>query len=166
MKNTSPAKKIAGKRRWYFRHNKVTYNTVLKRISFYTHPWYYVGKPHTCNIVISRQNVKNVFAIPRETIARNPSGWLRLGILDLYIVYRWLNLGLIDFSRFNGIKMYALGNPVVKSPDLTEISDHHYLTLEQNPEYPERWDWHVRPRTYINSIPKPYHVACLPADYM
>lgn len=159
-KPTSVAKKIAGKRRWYFRYKKITLKTVLKNISFYTKPWFYAGKPLYRNIVISRNQVKDLAVITGSELSENRSSYVRLTILDVYILYRWINLGLVDFSKFKGFKMYAFDCPLVKSQDHSDPDNYHYLCLEQNPLYPDRWDYHVRSRQFITRIPEPYLVLC------
>lgn len=162
MKNTSPAKKIAGKRRWYFRHNKVTLKTVLKAISFYPHPWHYAGNPKSCKIHVTRTNIKEVHAVP---VNRIDSSIVKLTILDIYILSRWLRLGLINFSRFDRFKIFAFNIPLVKSAGVQDIDHHHFLCLEQNPEYPQHWHLHVRSRTFISSQPDTYLILCLPVKY-
>ncbi len=162
MKNTSPAKKIVGKRRWYFRHKKVTLKTVLKNINFYPNPWHYAGKPQSCKIHVTRANVNEIEAISANRIC---SSIVKLTILDMYILSRWLNLGLIDFSRFSGYKMFAFNTPLTKSLQVQDIDNHHYLCLEQNPEYPQYWHLHVRSRTFISSQSDSYLVLCLHVKY-
>ena len=161
-KYPGPAKKIPSKKiKWYFRYKKITLKTVLKNISFYTVPWFYAGKPLYRNIVISRNQVKDLVVITASELSENRSSYIRLTILDLYILYRWINLGLVDFSKFKGFKMYAFDCPLVKSPDEKDPGNYHYLCLEQNPLYRDRWDWHVRSREFITGIPEAYLVLCL-----
>jgi len=160
-KTTSIAKKIPGKRRWYFRHKNITLKTVLKNISFYPNPWYYVGKPNHRYISVSRKNVSEIIAVDRDRVSQNPFKYTKLTIVDIYILYRWLNLGLIDFSQFTGLKMYAFDCPLVKSQEEYDVSKYHYLSLEQNPDNPLYWNIHIRSRKYINKIPNPYMVLCM-----
>lgn len=162
MKNTLPAKKIAGKKRWYFRHKNVTLKTVLKGISFYPNPWHYAGNPKSCKIHVTRANVCEIEAV---SVNRTCSSIVKLTILDMYILSRWLNLGLINFSRFSGYKMFAFNTPLVKSAEVQDIDNYHFLCLEQDPEYPQYWHLHVRSRTYIGSRSNSHMVLCLHVKY-
>lgn len=158
----SVAKKVAcKKRKWYFRYKKITLKTVLKNISFYTVPWFYAGKPRYREVTISRERIQNLVAIPADELEANRMHYVRLTILDVYIVYRWINLGLVDFSKFKGFKMYAFDCPLVKGPYIKDPDNYYYFCLEQNPLYPDRWDWHVRSRDFITGISEPYLILCL-----
>lgn len=155
------AKKIARKKRkWYFRYKKITLKTVLKNISFYTVPWFYAGKPLYREVAISREKVESLVAISADELEANRMDYVRLTILDVYILYRWANLGLVNFSKFKGFKMYAFDCPLVKSIDEKDPDNYHYLCLEQNPQYPDRWDLHVRSRRFITGIAEPYLIFC------
>lgn len=167
----SVTKKIGRKKRkWYFRYKKITLKTVLKNISFYTVPWFYAGKPRYREVAISREKVESLVAIPADELDANRMNYVRLTIVDLYILYCWINLGLVNFSKFKGFKMYAFDCPLVKSIDERDPDNYHYLCLEENQLdrdhwlpylwYKGLWQLHVRSREFITGIPEPYLVLC------
>ncbi|MBC7982206.1 hypothetical protein H7X65_03965 [Candidatus Parcubacteria bacterium] len=168
-KPTTPANGIAKKRgKWnfrkprYFRPSEVKLKTVLKHISHCCTPWYFIGKPKSMPVSITRENVLDLAAVPKDDLVDNTGLFTKLNIIDLYIIYTWIRLRKISFEKFDGMRFFVQNPVIVKSFFSRNISEHHYLCLEQDPENTERWILQVRAREYIRTKEKkPYQALCL-----
>lgn len=154
------AKKIPGKKKWYFRPSSVKLSTVLRNIRLFE-KWSYSKKNRTKHVSITRKNVKDLVLISLIEIKDNYHKYRLLNILDGWIIYKWLRLKRINFERFDEQKMYILNNPLIHPSTNPELQDYYYFCLQQDKQIPETWKWKILPRTYINGNGS-YKVLCLP----
>jgi hypothetical protein len=152
------AKKIPSKRRWYFRHSRVKLSTVLRNITIFQ-DWKYSKKDRNKSISITRKNVKDLVIIDLDDLKINYHKYIRLSILDGYILYKWLRLKRISFSGFSKQKICILSNPILSPSTYPEAQDFYYFCLEQDMNFKETWKWYIRSRTFIKA--QDYKILCL-----
>jgi len=159
-KTTSVAKKIPGKRRWYFRHSRVKLSTVLRNITTVNlEKWSYSKKDRNKSISINRKNVKDLVLVDLDILKIDYHKYIRLSIIDGYILYKWLRLKRINFNIFDKHKICILSNPLLHPSTNPEVQDFYYFCLEQDMNTSETWRWFVRSRTYIKA--QNYKILCL-----
>ncbi len=155
------AKKVSGKRRWYFRYKRVKTSTVLRNVGHIV-GWQYYKRSRNAQVSITFKNVKNLVAVSREDYMEAPYKWLRLNIIDGWILYKWLRLRKINLDQLKGEKLCILNNPLIHPDHNRDMIDLHFFCLEQNPDYTESWLWKIRANTYINGEINRYKILCLP----
>ncbi len=154
-------KKIAGKRRWYFRPSRVKLSTVLRNITFFEN-WTYSRRDRNKIISITKKNVKDLILVTLVELKENNYKYKRLSILDGWIIYKWLRLKRLNFSNFDKEKIYIFSNPLLRPNNNTAVQDYYFFCLEQDREFPQIWKWKIISRTYINGGQGNYKVLCLP----